>query len=83
MISVNRVGFEKDLSHQTEGIDFWGSSFVAGPQGEIIWQADQNESCNQVVEINLNLTKRVRRIWPFFRDRRVDAYEKLTKRFID
>ena len=83
VISVNRVGFEKDLSHQTEGIDFWGSSFVAGPQGEIIWQADQNESCNQVVEINLNLTKRVRRIWPFFRDRRVDAYEKLTKRFID
>jgi len=83
VISVNRVGFEEDLSHQKKGIDFWGSSFVAGPQGEILWQADQNEACNQVVEINQNRTETVRRIWPFFRDRRIDAYGELIKRFID
>ena len=83
VISVNRVGFEEDLSQQTKGIDFWGSSFVAGPQGEILWQADQNKMCNQVVEIELSRTETVRKIWPFFRDRRIDSYEELTKRYID
>ena len=83
VISVNRVGFEEDLSQQTKGIDFWGSSFVAGPQGEILWQADQNKMCNQVVEIEISRTETVRKIWPFFRDRRIDSYEELTKRYID
>jgi N-carbamoylputrescine amidase len=83
VITVNRVGFEEDLSHQTKGIDFWGSSFVAGPQGEILWQAHQNVTCNHVVEIDHSRTETVRRIWPFFRDRRIDAYADLNKRFID
>ena len=83
VISVNRVGFEEDLSHQTKGIDFWGTSFVAGPQGEILWKADPNEMVNQVVEIDQNRTEAVRRIWPFLRDRRIDAYADLNKRFID
>ena len=83
VISVNRVGFEEDLSHQTKGIDFWGTSFVAGPQGEVLWKANQNEIVNQVVEIDQNRTEAVRRIWPFLRDRRIDAYADLNKRFID
>jgi len=83
VISVNRIGFEEDLSHQTKGIDFWGTSFVAGPQGEILWKADPNEMVNQVVEIDQNRTEAVRRIWPFLRDRRIDAYADLNKRFID
>ena len=61
VITVNRVGFEEDLSQQTKGIDFWGSSFVAGPQGEILWQADQNKMCNQVVEIDIIRTETVRK----------------------
>jgi len=83
VISVNRVGFEEDLSHQTKGIDFWGTSFVTGPQGEVLWKADQNEMTNRVVEIDQNRTEAVRRIWPFLRDRRIDAYGDLNKRFID
>ncbi|OUT99879.1 MAG: acyltransferase [Flammeovirgaceae bacterium TMED32] len=83
VISVNRVGFEEDLSHQTKGIDFWGSSFVAGPQGEVLWKADPNEMVNQVVETDQNRTEAVRRIWPFFRDRRIDAYTDMNQRFID
>jgi len=83
VISVNRVGFEEDLSHQTKGIDFWGSSFVAGPQGEVLWKADPNEMVNQVVEIDQNQTEAVRRIWPFLRDRRIDAYADLNQIFID
>ena len=83
VISVNRVGFEEDLSHQTKGIDFWGNSFVAGPQGEVLWKANQNEIVNQVVEIDQSRTEAVRRIWPFLRDRRIDAYADLNKRFID
>ena len=83
VISVNRVGFEEDLSHQTKGIDFWGNSFVAGSQGEVLWKANQNEIVNQVVEIDQSRTEAVRRIWPFLRDRRIDAYADLNKRFID
>ena len=83
VISVNRVGFEEDLSHQTKGIDFWGTSFVTGPQGEVLWKAHPNEMVNQVVEIDQNRTEAVRRIWPFLRDRRIDAYADLNKRFID
>ena len=83
VVSVNRVGHEPDPSGQTRGIQFWGSSFVAGPQGEILWQASCDEECVHTVEIDLARTETVRRWWPFLRDRRIDAYENLTRRFID
>ena len=79
LISVNRVGFEPDISGVTGGISFWGHSFVAGPQGELIAQAGTEEE-NLVVEIDPSRTEQVRRIWPFFRDRRIDAYGGLTQR---
>lgn len=81
VISVNRVGWEKDLSGATNGIQFWGSSFVAGPQGEIIRQASSENEENMVVEVSLTRSEDVRRIWPFFRDRRIDAYADILKRF--
>ena len=81
VISVNRVGWEKDPSGATNGIQFWGSSFVAGPQGEIIRQASAENEENMVVEISLTRSEDVRRIWPFFRDRRIDAYTDILKRF--
>jgi N-carbamoylputrescine amidase len=81
VISVNRVGKEADWTGATKGIEFWGSSFVAGPQGEIIWQADQHKELHQVIEIDRKRTEDVRRIWPFFRDRRIDAYDEITKRY--
>lgn len=83
VVSVNRVGHEPDPSGQTRGIQFWGSSFVAGPQGEILWQASCDEECVHTVEIDLARSETVRRWWPFLRDRRIDAYENLTRRFID
>lgn len=83
VVSVNRTGNEPDWTGVTNGIQFWGSSFVAGPQGEILWQANQSEELNQVIEIDKNRTEDVRRIWPFFRDRRIDAYKDITKRYID
>lgn len=83
VISVNRVGHEPDPSGQTRGIQFWGNSFVAGPQGEILAQAGNDRPENIVVEINMERSENVRRWWPFLRDRRIDAYEGLTKRFID
>lgn len=83
VISVNRVGHESDPSGQTNGIQFWGNSFVAGPQGEILWQASDNTEETQIVDVNIKRSEDVRRIWPFFRDRRIDAFEKITKRFID
>ena len=81
VISVNRVGWEKDPSEATNGIQFWGSSFVAGPQGEIIRQASSENEENMVVEVSLTRSEDVRRIWPFFRDRRIDAYTDILKRF--
>lgn len=81
VISVNRVGWEKDPSGATNGIQFWGSSFVAGPQGEIIRQASLEGEENMVVEVSLTRSEDVRRIWPFFRDRRIDAYTDILKRF--
>lgn len=81
VISVNRVGWEKDPSEATNGIQFWGSSFVAGPQGEIIRQASSEKEENMVVEVSLTRSEDVRRIWPFFRDRRIDAYADILKRF--
>lgn len=83
VISVNRVGYEPDPSNQTNGIQFWGSSFVAGPQGEILWRGSDDKEENQLVEIDIKRSEDVRRIWPFFRDRRIDAFSEITKRFID
>ena len=83
VIAVNRVGFEPDPSNQTPGIQFWGSSFIAGPQGELFYRASENEEESLVVEINLERSENVRRWWPFLRDRRIDDYTEITKRFID
>jgi len=83
VIAANRTGHEPDPSDATGGILFWGSSFVAGPQGEILVEAPAKEESNLIVDIDLQQSENVRRIWPFFRDRRIDAYEGLTKRFLD
>lgn len=82
VISVNRCGHESDPSGQTNGIQFWGHSFVAGPQGEIIALApDADETC-LIVDVNLSRSEEVRRMWPFFRDRRIDAYGALDQRYL-
>ena len=83
VIAVNRVGFEPDPSGQTAGIRFWGTSFVAGPQGEIIYEASTDDEESIVVEMDMDRSEQVRRWWPFLRDRRIDAYGDITKRFID
>lgn len=83
VISVNRVGFEKDPSGQTDGIQFWGSSFVCGPQGEFLFRASDNEEMLQIVTIDLANSEQVRRWWPFLRDRRIDQYGAIEQRFID
>ncbi|ADE81827.1 beta-ureidopropionase [Xylanibacter ruminicola] len=83
VIAVNRVGFEPDSSGQTAGIQFWGTSFVAGPQGEIIYEASTDDEESIVVEMDMDRSEQVRRWWPFLRDRRIDAYGDITKRFID
>ena len=83
VIAVNRTGFEHDPSGQTNGITFWGSSFAVGPQGEILAIAPESEEVNLIVEIDFQRSETVRRWWPFFRDRRIDSYNGLTKRFID
>ena len=83
VIAVNRVGFEPDPSGQTEGIQFWGSSFVAGPQGELHYRASDQEEESLVVDIDLKHSENVRRWWPFLRDRRIENYGDITKRFID
>lgn len=83
VIAVNHVGFEPDPSQQTQGITFWGSSFVAGSQGEFIYRASETEEECTIVEIDLQRSEQVRRWWPFLRDRRIDEYHNITKRFID
>ena len=83
VIAVNRGGFEPDPSQQTQGITFWGSSFVAGSQGEFIYRASETEEECTIVEIDLQRSEQVRRWWPFLRDRRIDEYHNITKRFID
>ena len=83
VVSVNRVGYEPDPSQQTNGIQFWGSSFVAGPQGEILHQASQTEEEVTVVDIDMKRSENVRRWWPFLRDRRIEEFAPLTRRFID
>ena len=83
VISVNRVGHEPDPSGQTNGILFWGNSFVVGPQGEFLAQAGNDHPENMVVEIDMERSENIRRWWPFLRDRRIDEYDGLTKRFLD
>lgn len=82
VITVNRVGHEEDPSGQTNGIQFWGRSFVVGPQGELLLELGQSEEMT-IVDVDLVRSERVRRWWPFLRDRRIDAFEGLTKRFLD
>ena len=83
VIAVNRVGHEPDPSGQTCGIQFWGSSFVAGPQGEMLYRASKDSEETAVVEVDMNRSENVRRWWPFLRDRRIEEFGDLTKRFID
>jgi len=83
LIAVNRVGHEPDPSGQTGGIQFWGSSFVAGPQGEFLYRASDSEEACEMIDIDLHHSEQVRRWWPFLRDRRIDQYGDITRRFID
>lgn len=83
VVAVNRVGHEADPSQQTGGIQFWGSSFVAGSQGELLYRASDNKEESVILNIDLDHSEQVRRWWPFLRDRRIDEYKDLTKRFID
>ena len=83
VVTVNRVGHEVDPSGMTNGILFWGSSFVAGPQGELLYEAPESKEACAIVEIDMKRSEQVRRWWPFLRDRRIDCYHDLTKRFID
>lgn len=83
VVTVNRVGHEPDPSQQTQGIQFWGTSFVCGPQGELLYEAPTNEETTAVVEIDMQRSEQVRRWWPFLRDRRIENYEGITKRYID
>ena len=83
VIAVNRVGYEPDPSGLTEGIQFWGSSFVAGPQGELLYRASESEEESIIVALDTAHSEQVRRWWPFLRDRRIEAYNDITKRYID
>lgn len=83
VVVANRTGFEASPVEGDNGIQFWGQSFIAGPQGEILAQADADSEQNLMVELDLARTEQVKRIWPYFRDRRIDAYEDMTKRWRD
>ena len=83
VVAVNRVGHEPDWTNVTNGIQFWGQSFVAGPQGEIIFSANELDEIATVIDIDKQRTEDVRRIWPFLRDRRIDAYDEILKRYVD
>lgn len=83
VVAVNRTGHETDPSGATGGIQFWGSSFVAGPQGEMLYRAPENEEAQEIIDIDLAHSEQVRRWWPFLRDRRIDKYTDITRRFID
>lgn len=83
VIAVNRTGHETDPSGQTNGIQFWGSSFVAGPQGEILYQAPTDKEEIAIIDIDMQRSENVRRWWPFLRDRRIECFNDLTKRFRD
>ena len=83
VVSVNRVGHEKDPSGATNGIQFWGSSMVVGPRGEFLYRASADEEERTVVTVDLDHSENVRRWWPFLRDRRIEEYVGITRRFID
>ena len=83
VVAVNRVGFEPDPSGATKGIKFWGSSFVAGQQGELLYQASETKQEAAIIDVDLKRTETVRQWWPFLRDRRIDAYKDLVHRFIE
>lgn len=83
VITVNRVGHEPDPSGQTAGIQFWGSSFVAGPQGELLYRAPVDAEASAIIDVDMKRSEQVRRWWPFLRDRRVECFSPLTRRFID
>ena len=83
VVTVNRTGHESDPSGITGGIQFWGTSFVAGPQGELLFRAPENEECATIIPVNLTRSESVRRWWPFLRDRRIENYSGLTSRFLD
>jgi N-carbamoylputrescine amidase len=83
VVTVNRVGLEPDPSQQTNGIQFWGTSFVAGPQGELLFEAPKDQEVATVVDVDMQRSEQVRRWWPFLRDRRIDNYGDITRRFID
>ena len=83
LVACNRTGFEPDPSGVTSGIQFWGNSFVAGPQSEILAQASTDNDENLIIDIDLSKSETVRRIWPFFRDRRIDSFGNLTKRWLE
>lgn len=83
VVSVNRVGFEPDPSRQTRGIQFWGSSFVAGPQGELLYRASENEEETAIIDVDIAHSENVRRWWPFLRDRRIENYSPILNRFND
>lgn len=83
VVAVNRVGYEPDPSGQTNGIQFWGSSFVAGPQGELLYQASTDEEESVIIAIDMERSENVRRWWPFLRDRRIEEYADIQRRFRD
>ena len=83
VVAVNRVGHEPDPSGMTNGISFWGNSFVAGPQGEFLFRAPSDSEVEEIIDVDLARSENVRRWWPFLRDRRIDAYGGITSRFLD
>ena len=83
VVTVNRVGLEPDPSQQTNGIQFWGTSFVAGPQGELLFEAPKGQEVATIVNVDMQRSEQMRRWWPFLRDRRIDNYGDITRRFID
>ena len=83
LLACNRIGFETAPNDAQTGIDFWGNSFICGPQGEILAQAAQNQSAVLVTELDMHATEQVRRSWPYLRDRRIDAYQGLNQRYLD
>ena len=83
VVTVNRVGLEPDPSQQTNGIQFWGTSFVAGPQGELLFEAPKGQEVATIVNVDMQRSEQVRRWWPFLRDRRIENYGDITRRFID
>ena len=83
VVTVNRIGLEPDPSQQTNGIQFWGTSFVAGPQGELLFEAPKDQEVTTLVEVDMQRSEQVRRWWPFLRDRRIENYGDITRRFID